>query len=154
MIYFPSMDVWDSRSSSEGAKKYKHDSIFKEPGITKEASSTCASAPSTCSNGIIWVQLSPDVLPLTPIFLTHYKQIILLIYPVKQTEPSTICILLLLKLPNKYFSGFMDEGQFQDNFSEGTSGRGRTFVCWNPVVSLYYALPCVCEGGEEPCCNK
>ena len=114
----------------------------------------CKCSFHTHSNGIIWVQLSPDVLPPTLIFLTHYKQIILLIYPVKQTEPSIICILLLLKLPNKYFSGFMDEGQFQDNFSGGTSGRGRTFVCWNPVVSLYYLLLCVWEGGEEPCSNK
>lgn len=150
------MDIWDSRSSSEGAKKYKHDSIFKEPGIVKEASFYMCKRSfhtHTQSNGIIWVQLSPDVLPLTPIFLTHYKQIIL-IYPVKQTEPSIVCILLLFKLPNKYFSGFTDEGQFQGDSSGGTSGRGRTFVCWNPVVSLCYSPLCVWEGGEEPCCNK
>lgn len=105
------------------------------------------------SNCIIWIQLSPDVLPLTSIFLMHYKQIILLIHPVKQTEPNIICILLLFKLPNKYFSGFMDEGQFQDNSSGGTSGRGRTFVCRNPAVSLYYSLLCVWEA-EEPRWNK
>lgn len=114
----------------------------------------CERSIHTRSNCIIWVQLSPDVLLLTPIFLTHYKQIILLIHPVKQTELSIICILLLFKLPNKYFSGFTGEGQFQDNSSGGTSGRGRTFVCRNPAVSLYYSLLCVWEGGEEPRWNK
>lgn len=78
------------------------------------------------TNGIIWVQLSADVLPLTPIFLTHYKQIILLTHPVKQTELSIICILLLFKLPNKHFSGFMDGRHLQDSSSGGTSGGGRT----------------------------
>lgn len=67
----------------------------------------------TQSNGTLWVQLWPDVLPLALIFLTHYKQIVLLRCPVKQTEPSSICILLLFKLSNEYYTGCMDEGQFQ-----------------------------------------
>lgn len=102
------------------------------------------------SNGITWVQLSPDVLHLTLIFITHYKEIILLIRPVRQTELSIVCILLLFKLPNKYFSGFMEQWQFQEDSSGGTCRRGRTFACWNPVVLLCYSLQDAWEGEEHP----
>lgn len=100
----------------------------------------------THPNGIIWVQLSPDVLPLTLIFLTHYEQIILLTHPVKHTEPSIICILLLFKLPNKYFSGFMDGGHLQDSSSGGTSGRGRTL---SAGVLWFCCIIHCCAFGEE-----
>lgn len=80
------------------------------------------------SNYIIWVQLSPDILHLTPIFSKHYEEIILLRYPVRQTKPTVVCIPLLFKLPNKSFSGFTDQGHFQEESSGGTSGRGRIFA--------------------------
>lgn len=106
------------------------------------------------TNGIIWVQLSADVLPLTPIFLTHYKQIILLTHPVKQTELSIICILLLFKLPNKHFSGFMDGGTLTGQLLRRHFWGRKNFVSRNPVVLLCYSLLCVWEAGEEPCCKE
>lgn len=136
-IYFPSMAIWDSSSSSEGAKRYKYNKYPQRAWHYEESKFYMLQAFLTHTYGIIGVQLSPDVLPPTPIFLTHYKQIILLTHPVRQTEPSIICLLLLLKLPNKYFSGFMDGGHFQDSSSGGTSGRRKSFVGGNPVF-----LPC------------
>lgn len=85
-------------------------------------------------------------LPLTLIFLTHYEQIILLTHPVKHTELSIICILLLFKLPNKYFSGFMDGGHLQDSSSGGTSGRGRTL---SAGVLWFCCIIHCCAFGEE-----
>lgn len=70
---------------------------------------------------------------------------------------AIVCIPFLFKLPNKSFSGFTDQGRFQEESLGGTSGRGRIFAWWNAVVllcySLLYELGIECPvGRSKECC--
>lgn len=111
----------------------------------KKAISTCCK-PSLHTQMELFGFSFHHVLPLTPIFLKHYKQIILLTHPVKQTELSIIYILLLFKLLNKHLGGFIDGGHLQDISSGGTSGRGRAL---SAGILCFCRVNHCCVFGEE-----